>query len=432
MDLKERGLFLREIRKKLGKRMEDLEDENISRGTIGNIETGKPHVREPKVKYYCEKLGVNYDALPHLIEERRQRLGEYKQKVLADLRKIELMIDVTQDNTGLKMLRKINVPKELSNVVDYLKGKSYIYLNDPDKAEKHFKQVVKATSRNVENVVACAYNELSKIAYYRNDFVTAVKYIDQGLAAYDKKDWRQYIYYNLQSNKILYLDKLDRTNEAEDLCKRLWQEREKINHISVLLNLYDLKGQIYRKKRKYDEAIQLITEGLQIARYNREKRRIVELLITLGSIYMTKKDYDQAADCLDMALQVTQLLDDQYLHTTITVKLGELQMQQGKLDQAKQTLYAVIKNKGRGITKYVKALTVYGDCNMLQNQTDDALNYYLTALDLAQKHLLQQQELEILEKIAKVYLETKKEKEYKDTLDKFFRLYVQLNGNKYI
>lgn len=428
-DAKERGMMLREIRKKKGKRMEDFEDANISRGTIGNIENGKKHVTEQKVKYYCKKLGIDYKALPKLIQQRRQQLDEYHDKILSDLNKIELVIDSLKDNTGLKMLKKMKAPPQLSSVVDFLKGKTYIYLNEPDKAEKYLKRVIKAVNRNVDNVIACAYNELGKIRYYQNHLVEAVQYTDQGLESFQAKEGRKFIYYTLLSNKILYLDKLGRSIEAEELCQKVWKERDKIDHMSVLLNLYDLRGNFLQKRRKYDEAIKLISEALELARTNQQNYRAVELLITLGSIYMEKNEFENAEHCLKIALKLKNKLKNAYLFTTVYVKMGELYMQQGKLDEAKKTLQHAIKNKGRkaNISKFVKALTFFGDCNALQNNTEEAIKYYLNALNLAKHHMLQKQELEILKRLGVAYLKTKKKEEYHQTLDSFFRLHVQLN-----
>src|SRR5690606_12652804 len=106
----------------------------------------------------------------------------------------------------------------------------------------------------------------------------------------------------------------------------------KINHMSVLLNLYDLHGGIYKKLEMYDDAIKYVEEGLELARINQEQYRAVELWTTLGSIYIEMKKLTIAEDCLNIALKLKEKLSKKYLFTTVYVKLGELYMEQGKFD----------------------------------------------------------------------------------------------------
>jgi len=430
IEKKERGILLREIRKNQGKKMTDLEDENISRGTIGNIETCTENVSEEKVRYYCSLLNIKYEDIPKLIEEKRKKDEQKEKGLYFKLKMIENVIDHVGDRTGLQMIKEIDeIPAELENFVYYLKGKAYVYLDETDQAERKFVKAIEASDKkDYTNIKSCAYNELGKLSYYKNSFGQAIDYTEQGIKAFQHEGERKHIYFSLFANKVLYLDKLDKTIEAAEILKEIWKEKHKINHMSVLLNLYDLHGGIYKKLEMYDDAIKYVEEGLELARINQEQYRAVELWTTLGSIYIEMKKLTIAEDCLNIALKLKEKLSKKYLFTTVYVKLGELYMEQGKFDLARKKLSLAIKNKGKkaNISKYIKALTVLGDCFLLQEQTQKSIHYYQEALSLAEKHSFTHQEHEILRRLCIAYSKTDR-KEYKKTLDRYFCLDVQLN-----
>ncbi|MFD1428389.1 helix-turn-helix domain-containing protein [Kroppenstedtia sanguinis] len=63
-EISEIGELIRRFRKLKGLRLEDLADENISPATISNVERGVSHVRQDKMFYLLEKLGISIKEIP--------------------------------------------------------------------------------------------------------------------------------------------------------------------------------------------------------------------------------------------------------------------------------------------------------------------------------------------------------------------------------
>ena len=54
--------------------MEDVADENISPATVSNLERGVSHVKQEKMYYLLDKLGISIDKLPELIIDQKEEL----------------------------------------------------------------------------------------------------------------------------------------------------------------------------------------------------------------------------------------------------------------------------------------------------------------------------------------------------------------------
>lgn len=72
------GGIIRRVRKEKGLRLEDVADENISPATVSNLERGVSHVKQEKMYYLLDKLGISIDKLPELIIDQKEELERGK------------------------------------------------------------------------------------------------------------------------------------------------------------------------------------------------------------------------------------------------------------------------------------------------------------------------------------------------------------------
>ena len=81
-EMSEIGELIRRVRKLKGLRLEDLADENISPATISNVERGVSHVRQDKMFYLLEKLGISIEEIPTLLLEEKKEAETLKFELL--------------------------------------------------------------------------------------------------------------------------------------------------------------------------------------------------------------------------------------------------------------------------------------------------------------------------------------------------------------
>lgn len=422
------GDILRKIRKKQGKKMEDLSDSNISTSTISNIEKGFDIVSEEKIKYLCKKLKITYFDIPKILEKDTKK----EQLLITELMFIENLIDLGNPKKGLERLKSIKTESSCAmSLVEYLIGRAYILKKHPASARSHFQKslkIIEQQKSDSNNICAANYNQLAKIAYYENDFELALKMTKIGVEKFQFDGPRDQLIYSLLVNKAIYLEKLDYLEQASQILQELWTQEEKIKHIEVLLNMYDLQATIFEKYKSFTEAISYAQKGYDIAHINKNSHRSVELLNSLGSIYLSNKQYEQAELCFASALSLSDQVKLKQLFLPIYVQLGKIYIDLNKLKEAENILETAIqdKNNQSNIIRYNQALITLGDCLYLQNEYERALQPYSKALQLAQKHSLLSQEHLILRNLCRCWKETDS-RQYQIGLHRFFELDVRLS-----
>ncbi|SEN07514.1 helix-turn-helix domain-containing protein [Lihuaxuella thermophila] len=427
------GELLRKKRKELGLRLEDLADEQISPSTISNIERGMPHVNSEKVNYLSNKLGINLDELPELLDEEKQKLREIKLK----LTYIENVIDLVSNEKCFANLKRLNLPHNhlYASTVQYLKGKYYMNKQKWNKAQNHFLEAIRLEDQSPElnksNIKAASLNELARAYYFENRLEEALEYTEDGIKCFVENGERKYVKYILLVSKAVYLEKLDRIDEAQSTLQMLWEEREEIASLEVILNMYELKAAILKKLKSFDEAIRAAKEGIDIARINKVHNRSVELLITLGGIYMETGDLEAAEKSFVAALCIKEKLDKEYLLIPAYTQIGMVYLEQNKLEEALEHIKEAVKigEKANDALRYSPALIALGDYHQKNGDPKEAIRYYQKALDLARKHMQGHQERELWFKLAQCWNQIDKN-EFHRCMERLFMIEVQLNKPK--
>lgn len=371
-----------------------------------------------------------------MIQRKKEKESLKDERIKSKLKRIEHLIEFNNVKKGLKYLRKLdNLPESLKHYVLYLKGRAYSEKNNITKAKQFFLKAIKHVETNqkyiYDNIHANAYNQLAKLSYYQNNFEQALIYTNQGINQFVKNGKQKHLWFSLNMNKAVYLERLGYNGEAKEILKLLLKHQSEIDNVEVILNMYDVQGSINRKMGLYDEAIESCRKGLELAQINKKNNRAIELWITLGSIYFDIDNLKESEECLRVALALKSRSKDHHIYLPAYVKLGQIYTRQSKYQEAQKVLNDAI-NAGKNtriISTYIPAFVALGDCFYKQRLYDDAIQFYNSALKLAKKHNLLSHEKEILYKLCICY-ENVDKKTFLNTLVKYFKKNVELDSRK--
>jgi len=409
IDLKKIGKLCRRKRKQLGYILEDLEDEYISVSTMSNIERGIPVVSFRKIKYYCEeKLKINVDKLLELQTEEEK----LKKEILEELWFIERLIEQGNANEGIKELKKLDLQgfQELKAFYHFLLGRANYYKSNWNKSIKHYLKTIELVGKfpemNKLNIHSISYNDLGRICFYHEgDLKKALQYTEYGIRNFNPNGERQHIKYALKICQVLYLEKLNRIQDAYQTVKELWKCINEINHLDVILNIYEMKAKLLFKMKRFDDAISTAKSGLEVSTLNKKPERTLELITTLGSIYLRLNDLDKAEKCFLEGCHLKKQIKSQYLFITTYTQIGVLYIKQNKLQKAQTYLERAVEigKNSPDIVRYAQSLIELGSCYLLQKSIKSAADIFEEALQIARKHNLLYKEIQVLTKLTKLW-----------------------------
>ncbi|PRZ12677.1 tetratricopeptide repeat protein [Laceyella sediminis] len=427
------GEILRKRRIELGLRQKDLVDDILSPSSISNIELGKRKVSEDTIAYYCKKLGWDIKNIASYLDE-----GEKKEEAQLEILKLKLKslendIDYGITKHKLKELKglKISQKSPYQAVVEYLVGKWYYKADDWEKAKEHFSQAIyiydKCPEHKSSNIKSTSLYELGRIYYGYNNFDKALDCYKKGLHAFCKEGERSYIKYHLLISKVICLEKKDKIIEAMETLDEMWPHLAVIN-TETQLNMYEMQAKVYNKLEKYEKAIFYAETGIDIARREKNYNRCFELWTTLGVIYKNMGKLMLAETCFQTASRFENKLRNKYLLPAYNyTELGKLHLQQNKIAMAENILRDAVKlsKRAKDGHQQFESLVALGDCLIQQRKLEEALSFYESAHELAEKLSFTKQEKDIALLLAQYYekIDSIKHKKY---FARFYDLSVQL------
>lgn len=379
--------------------MKALEDEQISQATISNIENGDPNVSKEKVICLMQKLGVSPEQLPEIIAEQKEK----EERLSSRLFLIEANIDSIHPNQSLAKLKSINIDTQpFKSTLYLLKGKCYFEKKDWNKAEKHFIKAIRLMDQvpdlKTYNIQAVSFNELGRVAFYRNDLKQALKYTQQGIDSFVHDGERKYYVHILMTNKVIYLLYLDRLEEARRAMDELWAQIDQVKDPATLLRIYGRKAVILKDLKMYEEAVKIAKEGIEIARLGGLSDHKFDLLMILGNTYFQLKDLEQAKNCYLSALELEDVIKKEYWFVSTYTQLGLVYLKEKEFELSQKTIEKALEigERSKNVLRYLKSLIAMGECYLNQKLFSKAIDSFEKALKLAQSHTLKTKERTIL------------------------------------
>lgn len=425
------GGIIRRVRKRRRLRLEDLADENISPATISNLERGVPHVKQDKLDYLLDKLGISMDQIPELILEEKEELKNLKFQLFS----CESLVSIGKPDNALEKLSQLEVEDTHPHAAlyHYIQGKSYRSKKNWKKAERSLYQAVRIGSQTRSDLEAAAFNELSLCSYYQNRLEQALKYAESGIASFEDTGERPQIKYLLRRNKAIYLERLGRLGEAMKVVNEAWEWLPQIEQIETKLSFYWLQSELSRRTGVWDQAVHYAETGLELARLNQHYSMMFDFWTVLANTAMKLEDWKRAEHCFSMALELKGRLRERYEDKMVSTYtyLGKLYIRINKLDAAYQTLQKAIRlgELHQDIPRLTYALQIMGDYHRLQDEKSEAIPYYRRELDLAQKNGLKQRTYQATLHLAQC-LEGVDEKEFQHLTRNVYTLQVELQDEE--
>ncbi|MCH5584079.1 tetratricopeptide repeat protein [Shimazuella sp. AN120528] len=387
------GNALRAIRKEKGLRIADLVEKGLSSATISFIEQGKS-VKESKLHRYCEKLGIQPAQFPHLVEHQQKSHSQLQMHLSLLESKIQLHLE---DSSLLAELRKLEKQGEMLSTVYFLKGLYYFNRKNWDRSRKYLERVVETAAKQKDftsNLIASAYKELARISFFqKNDLKAALHYVQLGLDGYDSNGERAEIKFFLMIGKVIYLEKLNRIDDALHTLDILWDEYAELSGLEVLLNMYEIKASLLNRKKDFNKAIKYAVEGYRLASKNKSYRRAVELLTTWGNILTNLEDYRNAEQIYLLALEfkIKKKIEGNNLFVSTYTHLGLLYSKQKQVEKARDYFEKAIKEgkQSKDAPRYCFALMSFADFESNQRKFPSAVLYYEEAKNLAKDYHLE-------------------------------------------
>jgi tetratricopeptide (TPR) repeat protein len=445
MNLQKIGKILRAERKKRGLRLEDLANENLSVTTLSNIERGLPNVIVDRYMMYAESLGLA-DGLFGIVSESELEERKIKKRLID----IEEMLNA-DPNKALSALDVLNKETEILNtsnfasMAHYLYGKCYVEKRKNNKvspkAKEHFlitlKTIDSTPTLENSNYKAITLNELGRIAYFENDYKTALEYVVKALFNFLLNGERKDRKYSLLLNKIIYLDELgyeEKTLRALEelegeiiLLKKSGEDLFEMIEVSTVIQMYTMFANILTKMNSPESALEYAKKGIKIARINRRYERLFTLWTIVGNIYSSLEDYEEAETYYIRALDIRPKISIDYLfpfnytnYGLLLIKLNRLQEARDYIEESIKISQSINNNLG-----YTKALIAMGKWYLEKNMYTEALSYYNQTEELAQQYELITEQLEAVADLCTCYLKVGDKKAYQQYTEKLHQLYIQ-------
>lgn len=198
------------------------------------------------VIHVFKKPGIGEEELPLLLTEEKNEAEKEHSGLMLKLRSIENNIDFVSPDQGLKELKQLKMENNdpyLSHT-EHLIAKAYQYKGNWRKACDHYQRAIQIYDSHPEIAdtnlkSACLYN-LGRIWYRKNDIRQALEFANKGLTAFIPDGARIFDKYNLLISKVIYLEKLERNDEALDILLDLLQNHMDQIDSEIKLNLYQM------------------------------------------------------------------------------------------------------------------------------------------------------------------------------------------------
>jgi tetratricopeptide (TPR) repeat protein len=395
------GNLIRQIRKKKGKRLTDLEDDYISAASISNIERGKATLKSPKVAYLCKKLKIDAPTIESLADDDHDKEDFLFQQLLG----LEAIIEFDPD-FALECLAKITLTylDELSVYAEYLIGKAYSYKRSWTNSKNHFLKAIEIVDGNPAlqqtNYKAMSLIEISRIYYFTNNPEQALEYAEKSCESFQANGNRPETKFVTLVCKAIYLDDLGRRDssigkhqEALEVVEEVIAEQRNITNIDALLSAYELKADLLRNLQLPEKALPCALDGLKIARANQSFDRSVDLWTELGQIYLDIGNVQKAKSSLETAIRFKRVVPERRFMITYTT-LGHVYAMEENWVEAEKYFQMVIDliTPDTPVTRYIDAYIGLADCYLSHGQYTAALEMYQFSLKKCKEHELYQKE----------------------------------------
>lgn len=426
----ELGETIRSYRKERGLRLEDLADDQISVSTISNIERGYSHVKEEKVKYLLEKLGIDFHQLNALETKQKQKDDLY----LLELKAVETWIASGNSKRAWEWLKKNRLTEThaLAHFYHFTKGKYYFSLQEYEKAISEYQMVLRLTkAAHVHHPIELeCYREICQSLYLLGCYEQSLEVADRGIEWVQEGEQRKKskdAELTLAGLRVLCLIRLERMNEAYYFFSSFWSEVSFIRSSYLIIQLYMGKARLSRSLGLNKEAMNLLEEAIRWCDTNGEHSLACQCWLELANLYHEQGLIEFADVAYRTALALEEKIKERSLVLQAYLEYGLFYLKEQQYEEAKEKIEQVVflGKRWNDPTSLSKAYMYLGDLLVEQNQLEGGLNQYLQAKEVAKKGSVDVR-LMVWERLAETYRQLKDDQKFMDSLIEKFSLEQEL------
>jgi tetratricopeptide (TPR) repeat protein len=169
--------------------------------------------------------------------------------------------------------------------------------------------------------------------------------------------------------------------------------------------MHFIQSRIHHHEQKFQQAIELIFKGIELARINNFSSSEFTLWNELGAIFLSKKEYEAAERCLYSAGEIAKLKKIEKPFVKTLLQLGLLHLTIGKIADAESYISKAeqLAKKHNDALKLIEALEMYSKFYSFQHKYNEAIVKLLEARSLTQKYEFHYLEANILYRLSEYY-----------------------------
>jgi transcriptional regulator with XRE-family HTH domain len=290
----ELGEFIRKARKKQKTTQEDLAlSLDISPSTVSNIERGAYQVAKDKFMSVCDFLEL--DAAELLSDTKKEESSQVDIRLL--LKTIEHDIHLVDANQSWTELQKIELTPDdpLLRECLFLQGRIYEENRSWVKAQEFYEKAIRHANQLPimvnTNIKAISYYFLSRILGRQSKLDQALLAVRRGIKCFVAGVDRGYLKYSLLLSQAIYLEKLNKIDEAFQITEELKENRSLVASTEAKTNLAQLQATLLNKFGLYDQAIQFSEEGVLLARLDNYMIELLNCGLHKGRVTEKKENF---------------------------------------------------------------------------------------------------------------------------------------------
>ncbi|SHE66998.1 Tetratricopeptide repeat-containing protein [Seinonella peptonophila] len=432
LDRKALGEQLRQLRKSKNLIIKDIDSMGLSGASASKIENGHPSVGLKMIKKYCGILGFDFSKSPMLDNQTVEKDQDKPLKL-----KLTIIENLVRDNhpkLALEKLKELDLHPShtLKATHHFLRAKIYLLKGNVNEAENYFQKAIQSIENHPEfalksNIKANAFVELGSIEYKKNNFSNALKLAKRAEESFIEQGERKFLKHVILMNQAVYLELLNKNEQSQVILNKIKNEINEIEHLDVILNMYDVNAIILQKSGLYRKAIESIEKGLEIAIQNNKHGRAGELWKTLGIITKSMHKNALAIEYLETAKFLLSNHNKKHQLIVVDKELAEIYNKQKKWRKAKNLLQSSLANidSKTHILRYIQARLTLGISTYHLKEYEEAYEHFEQALQLSKKHNLKSLEYKCTLELGKLLKETDQTM-YNQNLNRLFSLALEL------
>lgn len=237
---------------------------------------------------------------------------------------------------------------------------------------------------NFENGRIMCEAQVATIFYFQAKYHQAADYLTRVLSYYRKKGQTKF---QIQTSITLgtTYEKLGRFDEALEILQEALQLANDIQYKRALPYCINNIANVYLRKAEYDKAISSYQKAVELYESAQPDQNLANTYRNIGIVYKLKGDYDQALQYFYKALELSERLAKPVYLSEVWNSIGTVFTELNRPDKSKAAFQKALAYLDRE-TPSKRLYNIYinlGKSHFFSNELDSALYYYHQSLSMS-------------------------------------------------